>query len=230
MIRSSVSFQSTQASSRQGSRVLSSVVRFLLPACLVALTLASTGCTKKVTVPNVKGMEPEQAKATLVAASLKPGNITGGSGSFPPGTHVLTQSPDVGQQVAANSAVDLVVEVPVTVPSVTGATVAEAVSQLQQLGLRVAFVNRSTPNPLAKPKIEEQNPPANSTVSPNTMVTLSVSTYSGPDIGALLGLVEKEPAYQKLKPEYKKVLDAFLGNPSTPRSMDEAPAPGNPTN
>jgi len=31
-----------------------------------------------------------------------------------------------------------------------------------------------------------------------------------PDVGVLLGLVTKEPAYQKLNPEYRNVLDAFL--------------------
>ncbi len=217
------------ASPGRNSRARSIFTTCLLAGCLVALALASTGCTKKVAVPNVKGMDPDQAKAALAVVPLKPGNITGGTGSFPPGTHVLTQSPDAGQQVAANSAVDLVMEVPVTVPLVTGTSITEAVSQLQQMGLRVAFVNRPTVNPIAKPKVEQQNPPANSTVSPNTIVTLTVSTYSGPDIGALLGLVAQEPAYQHLKPEYKKVLDAFLGNPSTPRSMDEAPAPGGPS-
>ena len=101
--------------------------------------------------------------------------------------------------------------------------VTDAVSTLQQAGLKVAFVSKSTVNPFAKPKVEQQTPAANSPVPPNSIVTLVVTTP--PDVGGLLGLVAKEPAYQKLKPEYKNVLDAFMGNPSTPRSMEDAPAP-----
>jgi hypothetical protein len=94
---------------------------------------------------------------------------------------------------------------------------------LQGLGLKVAFVKKPTVNPFGKTKVEQQDPPANSFVHRNAIVTLTVSMP--PDIESLLGLAAKEPAYQNLKPEYKNVLDAFLGNPSTPRSMDSPSTP-----
>jgi hypothetical protein len=77
--------------------------------------------------------------------------------------------------------------------------------------------------------VEQQDPAPSSLVHDGAMVTLTMS--APPDIEALLGLVAQEPAYQSLKPEYKKVLDAFLGNPSVSRSMDAQDTPsssGNP--
>lgn len=202
--------------------------------CSMALLMAfglGTGCKKeaKVVVPDVTRQDVTAAKQALEAVPLKVGNISGVAGAPPPGTIVMSTSPAAGQQVAGNSAVDLVVQAPVPVPTVAGLMVTDAVSTLQQAGLKVAFVNKSTVNPFAKPKVEQQTPSANSPVPPGSIVTLVVSTPST-DVGGLLGLVSKEPAYQKLKPEYKNILDAFMGNPSTPRSMEDAPAPpGNST-
>lgn len=208
------------------------IARRELACCFMTLVVAmavGTGCKKeaKVVVPDVTRQDVTLAKQALEAAPLKVGNISGVSGTPPPGTIVVSTSPGAGQQVAANSVVDLVVLAPVPVPAVAGLSVTDAVSALQQAGLKVAFVSKSSINPFAKPKVEQQTPAANSPVPQNSIVTLVVTTP--PDVGGLLGLVSKEPAYQKLKPEYKNILDAFMGNPSTPRSMEDAPAPpGNP--
>jgi beta-lactam-binding protein with PASTA domain len=205
------------------SGLLRSVFLLLLA---VAGTFGLSGCAKKetmVVVPDVSQQDPDQAQRTLAASKLKPGSITGATGA---GAYVASQSPAAGQQVAANSPVDLVVELPVMVPALAGSNLTDAVMILQGLGLRIAFVKKPTVNPFGKTKVEQQDPAANSLVHRNTMVTLMVSTP--PDIGALLGLAAKEPAYQKLKPEYKNVLDAFLGNPSTPRSMDSPSTPSTP--
>ena len=188
--------------------------------------LGSTGCSKKeakVVVPNVTQLDLVQAEQALTAASLAAGNISGASGTVPPGAYVVSQSPAAGQQVTSNSKVDLVVEAPIPSPNVTGSNVTDAVSLLQGLGLKVGFVKKSTINPFAKTKVDQQDPAANSPLHRGAVVTLTVSTP--PDVSALLGLVSKEPAYQNLKPEYKNVLDAFLGNPSTPRSMEPGPDP-----
>lgn len=183
------------------------------------------GCKKeaKVVVPDVSHQELAQAQQTLNGVPLKVGNIAGVTGTPPPGTYVVSTSPVAGQQVAAYAVVDLVVKLPVTVPPVTGLAVTDAVSALQEAGLKVAFVSKPTVNPFAKAKVSEQAPAAQSPVQDNATVTLVVSTP--PDIGGLLGFVSQQPAYQKLKPEYKSVLDAFMGNPSTPRGMGDAPAP-----
>jgi hypothetical protein len=111
------------------------------------------------------------------------------------------------------------VKVPVTVPVLTGLEITEAVSILQGLGLKVGFVKHPTILSLGKVKVEQQNPAPNSLVHDDAQVMLTMSAPSL-DFGALLGLVAKEPAYQNLKPEYKNVLDAFMGNPNVTRGMD----------
>lgn len=199
--------------------------RWILLGLMVAgAAFSSTGCSKKnVVVPNVVEQDVDQAQKALAAASLATGNISGTSGTVPQGAYVVSQTPAAGQQVSANSKVDLVVEAPIPVPSLTGSNVTDAVSLLQGLGLKVGFVKKSTVNPFAKTKVEQQDPAANSPLRRGAVVTLTVST--APDVSALLSLAAKEPAYQNLKPEYKNVLDAFLGNPSTPRSMEPGPDP-----
>ena len=200
-----------------------------LPRCIFLMLvvtlgmIALTGCTKKaeVVAPDLQQQpDLDQAEKALTAAGLKTGNISGTPG---PGAYVVSQKPAAGQQVASGSAVDLVVEVPMAVPTLTSSNLTDAVTQLQGLGLKVGFVKKSSFNPFGTAKIEQQEPAANSLMRRGGVVTLTVSTPH--DFGGLLGLVSKEPAYQNLKPEYKNVLDAFLGNPSTPRSMEPGPAP-----
>ena len=91
---------------------------------------------KKVLVPNVKQQDLDQVEKMVSAVGLKPGNISGIEGNPPPGSYVISQSPDVGQQVQANSAVDLVVQVPVTLPDFQNTSVTDAVNVLQGLGLK----------------------------------------------------------------------------------------------
>jgi hypothetical protein len=205
----------------------SSLPRFALLLVVAAGAIGASSCAKKeppIAVPDVSQQDLDQAQKTLAASKLKAGAISGGSGT---GAYVVSQSPTAGQQVSANSAVDLVLALPVTVPLLTGSDLTDAVSSLQGLGLKVGFVRKASMNPFAKAKVEQQDPAANSVVHANSVVTLTVSTP--PDVGGLLGVVAKEPAYQNLKPQYKKVLDAFLGNPSTPRSMDGPDSPSAPS-
>jgi len=173
---------------------------------LVAVTagLVSTGC-KKVAVPNVVDQDFDQAKQTLAAAKLKLGNINGIQG---PGSYVLTQTPPAGQQVSANTPVDLTVAAPVPVPDLTNNKLTDAVSILQGTGLPVAFIRQPTLKLFGGAKVLAQTPVPATLVRRGTVVTITVA--SPPDLGALVGLVTKEPAYANLNPEYRQVLDQFL--------------------
>lgn len=167
--------------------------------------LCAGGCKKSVLVPNVVQQDLEQAKQTLASAQLIPGKVTGGQG---PGAYVLTQSPAPNAQVAANSPVDMTVELPVAVPDLTKSNVTDAVNTLQGMGLRVAFLKEPTRRLFGGPKVTAQSPVATSLVRRDSVVTITVS--APPDLTALVGAVTKEPAYQNLKPEYRQVLDSFL--------------------
>lgn len=200
-------------------------LRAVLLLAMAIGTVFLVACKKpaKIVVPDVSQQDVDQAQKTLVAAQLTVGTVTGSG----PGAYVVSQSLPAGQQVDANTVVNLVAQLPIMVPTLTGSNVTDAVTLLQGLGLRVAFIKKSSVNIFSKPKVEQQDPAPNTAVHPDTLVTLQVSTP--PDVSALLGLVSKEPAYQRLKPEYKNALDAFMGNPNTPRSMDPAPAPSAPS-
>jgi len=187
-------------------------------------TLSSAGCAKKVLVPDLVNQDLDPAEKTLAAVPLKLGTISGSPGT---GAYVVSQSPAGGQQVAANSKVDLVVKLPVQVPSLTGSSITDAVNVLQGLTLKVAFVQQHSNNPFAKTKVESQSPGAGSLVHEGGLVTLTVSTPAG-NIEALVALAAQEPAYQKLKPEYKNILNLFLGNPGVSRSMADEDMPNSP--
>jgi len=175
----------------------------LLPVAIAALALV--GCSKKVVVPNVLQQDLEQARQTLASTQLKPGNINGPQA---PGTYVVSQSPGSGQQVSANTQVDLTVESPIAVPDVANNKVTDAISSLQASGLMVAFVKQSTLKLFGGSKVLAQTPPAATLVHRGTVVTITVAMP--PDLGKLVGLVTKEPAYEKLDPQYRQVLDEFL--------------------
>ena len=196
-------------SARRTDRVLSTpIVRTLLMLLAVAATIGSTACTKKVPVPSLAQMDLDQAKVMLSMASLKPGHVLSSQGAVIPGAYVTDQSPKSGQQVPVNTPIDLTVALPIAVPNLVNTGLTEAVNTLQMMGLRVMLVKQPTANVFSKTKVIEQNPPASSMVRPDTAVMLKVT--SPPDLKVLLGAVEKDPAYQKLNPEYRSILDTFL--------------------
>jgi beta-lactam-binding protein with PASTA domain len=179
--------------------------KWSLLLAVVLAGLCANGCKKPVAVPNVAQQDLEQAKQTLTAAHLKPGNISGSQGA---GAYVVTQSPGPNEQVKPDSPVDLTVELPVALPDMVKQNVTDAVSTLQSMGLKVMFVKDPARKLFGGPKVTAQSPAAATLVHRDALVTLTVQ--APPDLTALVGLVTKEPAYEKLKPEYRNVLDAFL--------------------
>ncbi len=199
--------------------------RVFLALAAIAVTWVEAGCAKKVIVPDVVKQDLDQAEKTLAAVPLKVGNVTGSQGT---GAYVIQQGPAAGQQVEANSTVALTVDTPVPVPSLVGGNITDAVSTLQGLGLRVAFLTKRTMNPFAKSKVEVQDPTPGTLVHRDTMVRLTV-LRSGGDPEALLSIVTSEPAYKNLNPKYKSFLNLFLADPSTSRSMEPQDATSAPS-
>jgi len=100
------------------------------------------------------------------------------------------------------------VEAPVAVPDLVKSKLTDAVSVLQASGLSVAFIKQPTLKLFGGGKVVLQTPDPNTLVRRGSVVTLTVA--APPDLGALVGLVTKEPAYEKLNPEYRQILDQFL--------------------
>jgi beta-lactam-binding protein with PASTA domain len=198
--------------------------------CMAALLIAvgSTGCAKKVAVPDVTQQDLDQAEKALTGLQLKVGAVSGVSSSNVPGAYVVSQSPAAGQQVPANSSIDLVAAAPILVPDLSKSKVTDAVNLLQGLSLKVSLVKLPTANIFSRGSIKQQDPAPNTPVRPQAVVTLTVE--APPDLGVLMGLFTKEPAYEKLNPQYRQVLDQFLSTPNaatapaTPPNTAAAPA------
>jgi beta-lactam-binding protein with PASTA domain len=184
------------------------LVRAFLILVAIAAVMSTTACTKKVPVPSLAQMDLDQAKALLSAAKLKPGNVLSTQGPVIPGAYVVSQNPAAGLQVKVDTPIDLTVELPIALPNLVDSGLTEAVNTLQSMGLKVMLVKQPTMNIFGKTKVVLQNPPATSMVRKDAAVMLTVS--APPDVKTILGAVEKDPAYQKLNPEYRSILDTFL--------------------
>ena len=194
--------------------------RFLL-LVVVTVLLGLTGCAKKVVVPDVTQQDLDQAGKTLTDLQLKVGTVSGIPSGNTTGAYVLSQNPVAGQQVKADSPVDLVAAMPILVPDLTKSKVTDAVNTLQGLGLKVSLVKQPTANIFSRGSIKQQMPAPNTPVRPDAVVTLTVE--APPDLGVLLGMFTKEPAYEKLNPEYRQVLDQFLNAPNASGNPPAAP-------
>jgi len=195
----------------------------LLFLTAVVLAVSSTGCAKKVAVPDVTQQDLDQAGKTLGGMQLKVGMVSGIPSGSTTGAYVLTQNPAAGQQVTANSVVDLVAAPPILVPDLSKSKVTDAVNILQGLGLKVSLVKQPTANIFSRGGIKQQTPAPNTPVRPDAVVTLIVE--APPDLGALVGMATQEPAYEKLNPEYRKILDQFLNKPNATGNPPAAPNP-----
>jgi hypothetical protein len=194
---------------------------------VVTVCLGLTGCTKKVVVPDVTQQDLDQAKQALTTGQLKVGTVSGiPSGGSTAGAYVSSQNPAAGQQVPADSTVDLVAVPPVLVPDLTKSKVADAVNNLQGAGLQVALVKQSTANIFSGGNITQQAPAPNTPVRPGSVVTLTVE--APPDLGGLLGMLTKQPAYQKLDAQHRNVLDQFLNPQATANSTPSGTPPPRP--
>lgn len=215
-------------------RKLTSTARLPLLALMLAAEVAMLGCAKKVAVPDLSQQDVTQAEQALTSNQLKVGNVSGLQNGNLQGAYVQTQNPPAGTQVPVNTAIDLVAVPPVQVPDLTNNNVADAVNALQNAGLKVTLVKQPTNNIFGHSKVKQQSAPPNTFVRRDS--TIIVTVEAPPNLGSLLGLVTKEPAYEKLNPEYRNVLDQFLKQPdagappattvgSTPMVVPATPTP-----
>ena len=102
------------------------------------------------------------------------GAITEGD-SNQPGGYVLEQNPGEGTQVAAGSSVDIVVSSGlVEVPDVTGATEAQARSDLAQAGFEVQVVEQESS--ISSPgQVLAQSPQPGTQLARGSLVTITVA-------------------------------------------------------
>ena len=134
----------------------------------------STG-REQSTVPQLVGLTTlDDVRIALSDFGLVLGAITEGD-SNQPGGYVLEQNPGEGTQVAAGSAVDIVVSSGlVEVPDVTGLTEAQARSDLAQAGFEVQVVEQESS--ISSPgQVLAQSPQPGTQLARGSLVTITVA-------------------------------------------------------
>jgi serine/threonine-protein kinase len=126
-----------------------------------------------IAVPKVVGLQQAEAEAQIQGAGLQ-AEVTEQETTQPPGT-VMKQDPASGTRVERGATVRLTVakERP-EVPDVTGATVEEATSTLEQAGFKVQTRDREDPGQVGL--VVDQNPDAGQRRSTGATITIFVGT------------------------------------------------------
>ncbi|MHB8996074.1 MAG: Stk1 family PASTA domain-containing Ser/Thr kinase [Armatimonadota bacterium] len=134
-------------------------------------------------VPSVKGMSLEEARKTLEDAGMVAGKVSYREGDSAPDGTVIEQIPNVDEVAEPGTAVALVVSrgaQTVTVPSLTGRTVAEATERLKQAGLQAGAVERVFHDSIPDGQIVKQAIAGGTRVETGTAVDLTVSKGAEP--------------------------------------------------
>ncbi|MGW5427726.1 Stk1 family PASTA domain-containing Ser/Thr kinase [Streptomyces sp. NPDC004059] len=142
----------------------------------------STGAPK-VTVPDVRGIQFDQAQSQLTDKGFKVEKKTQVSSQTP--NVVIDQDPQGGTSKQKGTVITLTVAKPedkVTIPNdIVGMSCDDARAKLQQLGLAPSATCTPTPTPNQDDdgKVLSTNPPVGQSVSKNTPVTVNVGQFQG---------------------------------------------------
>jgi len=144
------------------------------------VTIIVSAGPQQVTVPDVSGKSPDEARAVLEAQKLQLGNKLGDEASDTIGVGQITRTnPAANATVAAGTPIDYFVSTgpqPVVIPSVTCEAFGQAKADLEHLGLKVKDGKADPQGPNlhcpSTSKVTRTDPSAASTVDPGTEVTL----------------------------------------------------------
>jgi serine/threonine protein kinase len=144
------------------------------------------GGGKTYSIPLVNGLPQAQAQTAITKAHLKATVVDQANTTVKKG-YVIRSNPVEGNNVPANTVVTLFVSngpQQVTVPNVVGESATSAQSALTGKGL----TPKDVPDPTStepKGQVTRQTPPANTSVSPNSTVTIYVSGGGVPVPGVI---------------------------------------------
>jgi beta-lactam-binding protein with PASTA domain len=146
----------------------------------VSITLAAG---RRVTVPDVVGLELEAAREAIIGRALVPGSTTTRVEPGEPGT-VFSQRPAAREAVAPGTRVNLVLRA--GVPNVVGMTQTDARATIEAAGVPLDRVDtREADGPVDV--VLEQQPAPGTPVGPDTRMRLIVSIARRGEVPALIG-------------------------------------------
>ncbi len=130
-----------------------------------------------VAVPNVLNLTQAAATAAINGAGLVLGTVSQSSSTTVPAGSVISQNPNAGTNVAAGSAVALIVSTgPVAVPNVVNMTQAAATTAISFAGLAVGAISQESSATVPSGSVISQNPASGTNVVAGSAVALVVST------------------------------------------------------
>lgn len=148
----------------------------------IDITLAVSGGQRSATVPDVAGVSQQQARLAIENSGLQFGPITQRTSDLPRGA-VIGSDPAAGEVVPLPGVVRIAIsQGPATLhlPDLTGRTIADARSTLEQLGLRLGSISRDTSSFQPENTVLSQSPTPGQTVPAGGRVSLVVSRFPSP--------------------------------------------------
>ena len=148
----------------------------------IDVTLAVSGGQRAAVVPDVAGLPPQQARLAIENAGFQFGPTTEQTSTQPRGA-VVGSNPPSGEQVPLPAVVRIVISqgpASLQVPDLTGRSVADARSTLEQLGLHLGAVSRDTSSFQPENTVLSQTPAAGQMIGAGGRVSLRISRFPTP--------------------------------------------------
>ncbi|MFC5800368.1 Stk1 family PASTA domain-containing Ser/Thr kinase [Streptomyces formicae] len=191
-----------------------------------SVTLVISRGPEIVRVPKLAGLTLTEARAALRKAGLAPGVITKEFSEDVPRGTVTGSDPAAGTDRRADSAVALVVSkgAPVDVPDVSGESVEDATSTLEDAGLKVAVTPGRVHSPQEAGTVATQSPAEGGQVAEGDTVTLTLS--KGPrmiDVPDVIGRPVAEARQELEEAGFEVKVERafpFLGNTVESQSVE----------
>ncbi len=160
--------------------IAASVIVFFTVANLLMPLLVHRG--QEVTVPDLLGMNKEEAITTINRSGLRVGEIRSAFNQEIPIGRVTAQNPRAGRRVKIGREVDIDISsgtATVRIPNLEGFPLNNAITTLERLGFIIARVEsiRTTAFPVGR--VVATSPPLGSDVRRGSEIVITVSTKSG---------------------------------------------------
>ena len=146
------------------------------------VTLAVSAGQSTATVPDVRGTTQQQAQIAIGNAGFTFGSISQQTSDQPRGA-VIASDPPAGTSLELPATVSITVSQgpsTVQIPDLTGRTLADARSALEQLGLRLGATIRDTSSFMPENTVLSQAPTPGATVSAGASINLRISRFPPP--------------------------------------------------
>ncbi len=147
------------------------------PNSIVTVVVSSGPAT--VTVPDVKGMDPDAAEATLRGAGFAV-TLSYMADAANPTQKIAYQQPDAGSAGKKGSKVTIYLSVSGNVPDVTGMPLDQAKRLLLASGYQIGNIAQTPDGTQQEGQVVRTEPEANSTLSPGESVNIYVMHAAAP--------------------------------------------------